>query len=165
MPNHKIPDDFVYLDEYYAQSVKPLKPNIDEIQQHLRYGTKENFTGDIVTGYSATSRAVITKKAAEALYKAQELASNVGYSLLIYDSYRPQKAVDCFVKWGEKEEDHCLECKQSYYPSIKQKKDVFELPDRYVAKQSGHSRGSTVDLTLITKGSKVFIFHSICAFY
>jgi D-alanyl-D-alanine dipeptidase len=157
MWTHQIPEDFVYLDQYYAQTVKPIKPNIEEIQQHLRYATKQNFTGNIVNGYSATSKAVITRKAAEALYKAQELALNIGYSLMIYDSYRPQKAVNNFVEWAQKPED-CLDCKQCYYPTLKQKKDAFELPDRYIAKQSGHSRGSTVDLTLISKGSKVSFF-------
>ena len=92
----------------------------------------------------------MTNQAAQALKKVQEAVSKDGYELVVYDAYRPQRAVNHFMRWSEDVADQ--EKKSQYYPRVN-KADVFELG--YVAKRSGHSRGSTVDLTLIKQGRKV----------
>ena len=74
----------------------------------------------------------------------------LGYSLVVYDAYRPQKAVDHFMKWSEQPED--FKTKKYYYPFIN-KEDI--IPQGYVAKKSGHSRGSTVDLSIIPLGGNL----------
>lgn len=125
---------FVYLHE-----VDPT------IQVSLRYLTSENFVGKSVDGYKKPV-VVMTKQAALALKKVQEEVEKDGYSLVVYDAYRPQQAVDHFVRWGKDTKNQSK--KAEYYPRIN-KAQVFELG--YVAAKSGHSRGSTVDLTLIKK--------------
>jgi D-alanyl-D-alanine dipeptidase len=115
----------------------------------LRYATCENFVGKPVDGYNR-SVAIMTKQAAEALKKVQEEVNKDGYCLILYDAYRPQQAVDHFVKWSSDINDQLK--KAQYYPRVN-KADVFELG--YVAKRSGHSRGSTVDLSLIKNGQSV----------
>ncbi len=73
-----------------------------------------------------------------------------GYGLVVYDAYRPQKAVDHFVRWSNQPEDS--KTKQEFYPYL-DKKNI--IPEGYVAQKSGHSRGSTIDLTIIELGSKI----------
>jgi len=115
----------------------------------LRYYNDENFVGKLVDGYKK-SVVILTKQAAEALKKVQEELKRDGYSLVIYDAYRPQKAVNHFIQWSEDVNDQAK--KSHYYPRVN-KADVFELG--YVAKRSGHSRGSTIDLTIIKDGQKL----------
>ena len=150
-----LPKGFVYVNQYYNDVIKPTKPNLKPIRENLRYATDENFTGKIVRGYQpGISRAVLTVQAAAALFNAQETVSSKGYSLLIYDSYRPQKAVDWFVEWANLP-DTCAKCRRNYFPYLVNKTDAFKLPDRYVAPKSRHSRGSTVDLTIIKMENNV----------
>jgi D-alanyl-D-alanine dipeptidase len=129
---------FVYLHE--------IDPTI---QSSFRYLTHENFLGTPVDGYKKPV-VILTKQAALALKKVQEEVKKDGYSLLIYDAYRPQQAVDHFVRWAAEVTDQRK--KANYYPRVN-KAHVFELG--YVAKKSGHSRGSTVDLTLIKDRRKL----------
>ncbi len=112
----------------------------------LRYLTHENFVGKPVDGYLQPV-VIMTVQAAQALKKVQEEVKKDGYCLVVYDAYRPQQAVSHFVRWGKDVNDSC---KKSYYYPYVSKKDVFELG--YVAYKSGHSRGSTVDITLIKDG-------------
>lgn len=114
-----------------------------------RYHSGENFTGTQVRGYNKNV-IVLHEKAAQALKKVQETVKKDGYSLVVYDGYRPQQAVDSFIEWADNIQDQ--KKKADYYPDIN-KADVFELG--YVAKKSGHSRGSTVDLTLIKLGQQI----------
>ena len=86
---------------------------------------------------------MLTKEAAEALKAASDDAMRRGYRLKIYDAYRPQKAVDHFVRWSKDESD--TKMKPYFYPNL-EKDELF--PKGYIAARSGHSRGSTVDLTL-----------------
>ncbi|NGO67219.1 D-Ala-D-Ala dipeptidase VanX [Streptomyces boncukensis] len=124
-------DDFVYVDE--------LVPGI---RWDAKYATWDNFTGKPVDGYLA-NRIVGTRALCTALGRAQEKAASLGFGLLVWDGYRPQRAVDCFLHWSEQPEDG--RTKRRHYPSI----DRSELFGKgYVAAKSGHSRGSTVDLTL-----------------
>lgn len=134
-----LPIGFVYLDE--------IDPTII---QDLRYFRDENFVGRNIVGYKAKS-AILTKEAALALSKVQISVNKNGYSLVIYDAYRPQKASDDFVKWSKKVDDNKM--KTSYYPFI-DKKDFFKL--NYAGERSSHSRGSTVDLTIIEINKKIY---------
>ena len=118
--------------------------NIDaSIQKELRYFTNNNFIGQPIDGYYKDV-VILTKKTALALQKAQQYFLKDSLSLKIFDAYRPQQAVDHFVKWAKDLEDTIR--KQQYYPTIPKSK-LFALG--YIARKSGHTRGSTVDLTLV----------------
>jgi len=130
---------FVYLHE--------IDPTI---LTSLRYHSNENFMGTPVDGYKK-SVVIVTKQAADALKKAHDEFKKDGYRLVVYDAYRPQRAVDHFIRWSNDVKDQIK--KSDYYPRVN-KADVFELG--YVAKRSGHSRGSTIDLTLIKEGQELY---------
>ena len=110
----------------------------------LRYAGSHNFVGEPIEGY-AKARAILSHPAAAALARVQEELAPFGLGLLVYDAYRPQRAVDHFVRWAANHED--LRMKAEFYPRV-EKARLFELG--YIAEKSGHSRGSTVDLTLIS---------------
>lgn len=117
------------------------------IIQDPRYAGSDNFMGRPVRGYVAPE-VMVTREAAEALASAQKTARAQGLSLLVFDGYRPQRAVDHFVEWGADLADTLQ--KAAYYPNVP-KTELFERG--YIAERSGHSRGSTVDLTLTRDGS------------
>ena len=127
-----IPDGFVYL-----------KDIDNEITVDLKYYSKSNFTGKFVDGYYSNN-AILTVQAATALINAQKDFKKLGFSLIIFDAYRPQSAVDFFVQWSKDINDTIN--KNIYYPNIN-KSELFDLG--YIAYKSGHSRGSTVDVSLI----------------
>ncbi|MCO1578384.1 D-Ala-D-Ala dipeptidase VanX [Crossiella sp. SN42] len=124
-------DGFVFVDE--------LVPGI---RWDAKYATWDNFTGKPVDGYTA-NRIVGTRALCAALESAQEKAASHGFGLLLWDGYRPQRAVDCFLRWSQQPEDG--RTKLRHYPNI-ERGEMFKKG--YVAAKSGHSRGSTVDLTL-----------------
>ena len=113
------------------------------IETEIRYFTDNNFVGERIAGYNA-NKAMLTIEAAQALSEVQTDLARSGMGLKIFDAYRPQRAVDHFVRWAMDIEDTAN--KQKYYPNVK-KSNLFH--DGYIAEQSGHSRGSTVDLTII----------------
>lgn len=117
---------------------------IDDAAYDIRYYSSNNFTGNRIQGYHAP-RAYMTKEALTALSKAADDLRNQGYRLLIWDSYRPQKAVDNFVTWINDPKDPG---DKTFYPNL-QKQDLVK--GNYVATKSSHTRGSTVDLTIIRK--------------
>lgn len=119
------------------------------LQEEIRYATAHNLTGHPLAGYCA-GRAMATRETAIALRKALQAAQRWGYGLLVYDAYRPQKAVDDFVRWSQQPEDGLT--KAEFYPTL-EKCDLF--PQGYIALRSGHSRGSTIDLTLTRDGAPV----------
>ncbi|WP_242670357.1 M15 family metallopeptidase [Mycobacterium decipiens] len=131
-PESVAPMDFVALRE-----VDPT------ILQDIRYFTPHNFTGDPVDGYLAPV-CILTREAAQGLKRAQERLVERGYALKVYDCYRPQRAVNDFVAWAEDRSDARM--KAEFYPRV-DKSTLFR--DGYIADRSGHSRGSTVDLTLV----------------
>lgn len=134
----ELPDGFVYLD----------KVDIT-IQVDLRYAGYDNFVGVPVNGYSG-DRVIMTRPTAEALSRVQERIGPQGLGLKVFDAYRPQRAVDHFMRWTKVAGDTLT--KSKYYPNLQ--KDSL-VPQGYIWKKSGHSRGSTVDLTLIyTSGAK-----------
>jgi D-alanyl-D-alanine dipeptidase len=135
-----LPDGFVYL-----------KDIDDSIIVDLKYFTNSNFTAQKVD-YYYSNNAILTEETAIALSRAQSQFKKLGYSLIVYDAYRPQSSVDFFVSWSKKQEDTLN--KQVYYPNIN-KSDLFKLG--YIAKKSGHSRGSTVDVSLVNISTKLEI--------
>ena len=130
--NNNLEDGFVYL-----------KDIDDSIIVDLKYYSSENFTGQLVEGYHSNT-AILTNEAASALSNAQNDFNKLGYSLILYDAYRPQRAVDFFVQWSKNLNDTIN--KRIYYPNIK-KSELFKLG--YIAYKSGHSRGSTVDVSIV----------------
>lgn len=108
----------------------------------IRYYSTYNFVGERIDGYEEPL-AFITKEAGEALKKVSDDVMKKGYRLKIYDAYRPQKAVSHFVRWAKDPED--TKMKEYFYPELE--KDVL-FPQQYIMEHSGHSRGSTIDLTL-----------------
>ena len=108
----------------------------------IRYFGTYNFVGTRIDGYEEPT-ALLTKKAAEALKAVSDDLRSQGYRLKIYDAYRPQKAVDNFVRWAENITDTLM--KPYFYPDL-DKKVLF--PQEYICEKSGHTRGSTVDLTI-----------------
>lgn len=115
---------------------------VPDVILEIRYYSTYNFIGDRIDGYEQPI-ALLTKEAANALKKAGNELIKSGYRLKIYDAYRPQRAVDHFVRWAEDINDTRM--KKIFYPEVS-KKDLFSLG--FIAERSGHSRGSTVDLTL-----------------
>ncbi|MBA3954268.1 M15 family metallopeptidase [Candidatus Dependentiae bacterium] len=126
---------FVYLHE--------IDPSI---YVSLRYASSNNFMGRSIEGYKKPI-VILTLSAAQALKRVQAEVKKNGYSVVVYDAYRPQQAVDSFVRWSKDTQDDTK--KSEYYPRVK-KADILKLG--YVAQRSGHSRGSTVDVTLIKTG-------------
>ncbi|MCE7991900.1 MAG: M15 family metallopeptidase [Roseivirga sp.] len=121
---------------------------IPDVAYDIRYYSTDNFVGARVDGYLKPT-AYISLEAASALKEVQTELNREGLGLKVFDAYRPQKAVDHFVRWGEVVSDTLTKAK--YYPEI-DKVRVFELG--YVAKRSGHTRGSTIDLTIINLVTK-----------
>lgn len=122
---------FVYIDEV-----------VRGVRWDAKYATWDNFTGRPVDGYLA-NRIVGTHQLANALRAAQARAAALGYGLLLWDGYRPARAVACFLRWSAQPEDGLT--KARHYPNIHRSQMVAE---GYVAAKSSHSRGSAIDLTL-----------------
>ncbi len=127
-----IPEGFVYVDEC-----------IPDVILEVRYYSDDNFVGNRVDGYLAP-KVILAVEAAEALAKVADEMRVQGLVLKLFDGYRPQEAVNHFIRWAEDVKDQKM--KDKYYPEV-DKRDVFKLG--YIAKRSGHSRGSTIDLTLV----------------
>ncbi len=108
----------------------------------IRYFSTYNFIGDRIDGYERPV-ALLTKEAAKALRLVSDEMKERGYRLKVFDAYRPQKAVDHFVRWARDESDTRM--KAVFYPGLEKR---VLIPEGYIAAHSGHSRGSTVDLTL-----------------
>jgi len=129
--------DFVYL--------KDIMPNL---RSDLRYYGSNNFIGKPIEGY-INPKCILSKEAASALKKVQDELERLGFGLLVYDAYRPQMAVDHMIRWSQVPED--ISMKVQFYPNI-DKKDLFAKG--YISAKSGHSRGSTVDLTIVSLKTK-----------
>ncbi|WP_372499613.1 M15 family metallopeptidase [Streptomyces lichenis] len=113
------------------------------VRQDIRYAGSHSFVGAPVDGYRRPV-CLLTRPAAQALRGAQRRLLRAGYSLKVYDCYRPQRAVDHFVRWARDPADQ--RTKGEFYPRVA-KSRLFA--DGYIAERSGHSRGSTVDVTLV----------------
>lgn len=126
-----------------------LAAYIPGVAVEARYASHHNLTGHPLAGYRA-NKALATREAADALAKAAEVFRGMGYGLLVYDAYRPQKAVNDFVIWSGEPEDGST--RAEFYPAL-QKDQLFPLG--YIARSSGHTRGSTIDLTLTRDGQPI----------
>ncbi|GGD93980.1 M15 family metallopeptidase [Paenibacillus nasutitermitis] len=127
-----LPKGFVYLDEV-----------IPSAEYDIRYYSDYNFIGTRIDGYNAPL-AIMSAEGAKALKAVSKDLASKGYRLKIFDAYRPQKAVNHFVRWSKDSKDIAM--KEIFYPDVA-KQDLFK---GYLAKKSGHSRGSTVDLTIVS---------------
>jgi D-alanyl-D-alanine dipeptidase len=128
----QLPKYFVYVEDV-----------IPTIKVELRYFSSNNFLGKPVHGYKREV-AILTLPAAEALKHVQDELKQYNLSIMIYDSYRPQSAVNHFVRWARDLNDTIN--KGIFYPNVK-KQHLFQ--EGYIASKSGHSRGSTLDITLV----------------
>lgn len=126
------PSGFVLLADY-----------VPHIIQEIRYYSTYNFIGERIDGYKEPC-ALLTKEAARALKSVSNEMFVQGYRLKVFDAYRPACAVKHFVLWGIEDQD--IRMKPYFYPSL-EKQELFAKG--YIASQSSHSRGSTVDLTLL----------------
>ena len=136
--------------EYDSSDFVDISTIIPDIILEIRYYSTYNFVGERISGYKEPI-ALMTKEAAKALKKVNEYLKEKGYLIKIYDSYRPQRAVDHFVNWTKNND---TKMKKYFYPDL-EKKDI--IPKDYVASKSGHSKGSTIDLTLfdMNKGKEI----------
>ena len=133
-------DEVVLSDD--ASDFVLLSDAVPDAILEIRYYSTYNFVGDRIDGYEEPL-AFLTKEAAAALREVSDELVAKGYRLKVFDAYRPQKAVTHFVNWALDGED--VRMKEYFYPELD--KDVL-FPQGYIAEHSGHSRGSTVDLTL-----------------
>ncbi len=138
-----IPEQVDIAPEEDASGFVLLTDVVPDAILEIRYYSTYNFVGDRIDGYEQPT-ALITKEAADALKKVSDDLKAKGYCLKIFDAYRPQKAVTHFMNWAKDVDDTRM--KESFYPEI-DKSLLFE--QGYIAEKSGHSRGSTVDLTLV----------------
>ncbi len=120
-----------------------LADYVPHIVQEIRYYSTYNFIGDRIDGYEQPI-ALLTKEAARALKSVSNEMMVKGYRLKIYDAYRPDTAVKHFLLWGIEDTD--IRMKPYFYPEV-EKQALFS--EGYIARRSSHSRGSTVDLTLL----------------
>ena len=133
-------EEMIYADD--ASGFVLLSDAVPDAILEIRYYSTYNFIGDRIDGYEEPI-ALLTKEAAAALKEVSDELVSKGYRLKIYDAYRPQMAVSHFMRWALDFEDTRM--KEYFYPELE--KDVL-FPLGYIAEHSGHSRGSTVDLTL-----------------
>ncbi len=136
-PVYAVPPGFMYLD-----ATTPA------IEVDLRYAGDANFVGRPIEGYHQP-RAILTREAAAALQKVQSDLQRFSLGVKVFDAYRPQRAVNHFVRWAKDLPD--TQMKAIYYPNVN-KKNLFR--DGYIAEKSGHSRGSTVDVTLVSNNAE-----------
>jgi D-alanyl-D-alanine dipeptidase len=131
MSNTPLPDDFVYVDELVAG-----------LHADLKYCAADNFLGQPVDGYQAP-RVIATEPAAHALRRVQEELALFDLGLRVFDAYRPQRAVNHFIRWAQDESDRSTQ--REFYPG-RRKQQLFD--EGYVSRRSSHTRGSTFDLTV-----------------
>lgn len=136
------------------QADQPAQPGfvyLDQVLQSARYDVRyagsDNFVGHPIDGYLAP-RILLTEQAATALATVERDLALSGLALKIFDGYRPQRAVEAFKRWAADPQDTRNQAR--YYPDL-DKRSLFR--DGYIAQHSGHSRGSTVDLTLVDAAS------------
>ena len=128
-----IPDNFIELKMY-----------IPSINLDIRYFTTDNFVGARIDGYK-NPKALLSVQAANALRDVQSELAVFGLGLKIYDAYRPQQAVDHFIRWAKDPDD--IKMKLNYYPEL-DKESLFK--EGYLIDRSSHSRGSAVDITIVS---------------
>lgn len=136
----QLPEGFVVVNEV-----------IPDLDVELRYFGSNNFVGKPIDGYE-TNKLIVTRPTANAIKLVHEELQNQNLCLKVYDGYRPQRAVNHFVKWARDINDTIN--KQLFYPHVN-KQNLFKAG--YIASKSGHSRGSTLDLTIIDGNTGIAI--------
>ncbi|HNR77156.1 MAG TPA: M15 family metallopeptidase [Parvularculaceae bacterium] len=124
-----------------APDLADVRTHAPDIIIDMRYASENNFVGARIDGYK-NAVCLLTPQAAAALTAVQADLSSMGLTLKVHDCYRPQRAVDHFARWAKNDDQST---KEEYYPGV-EKSELFALG--YIAEKSGHSRGSTVDLTI-----------------
>lgn len=133
--SNKFSNDFVCLSD--------IDPSI---LQSVRYASQENFVGEKIKGYKP-NKIILKRKAAQQLKKVQDYLKENGYTLVVYDAFRPKRAVQHFFEWSKNKD---ISTKQHYYPNLS-KERLFT--DGYISARSNHCKGYTVDLTIMKLGS------------
>ncbi len=146
--------NFVFADNFVIEKNRPsdfvnLQQFIPQMQFDIRYYGSHNFVGRRINGYESPV-CLITKSAAMALKKVESKLLGMNLTLKAYDCYRPQRAVDDFANWATQIDN--VKMKKEFYPSV-DKVNLFK--ENYIAYRSGHSRGSTIDLTIVPIQSAV----------
>ncbi len=121
---------------------------VDGLVVDMRYFGDQNFVGERIDGYER-ARCMLSAPAARALAAVQHDLAARGLGVKVFDCYRPQRAVAHFVRWAQRIDD--VKRKREFYPDV-DKRDLFK--EGYISERSGHSRGSTVDLTLVRRAGK-----------
>ena len=137
----------LFLTNAFSQEFLYIHNIIPDVVYDIRYNSADNFMGVHVEGYKK-SVAMLSQEASAALKNVQDDLAAKGYGLKVFDAYRPQKAVNHFIRWAKVLSDTLT--KRIYYPDLS-KSVLFELG--YIAERSGHTRGSTLDLTIVYKES------------
>lgn len=137
----------LFLTNAFSQEFLYIHDIIPDVVYDIRYNSADNFMGVRVEGYKK-SVAMLSHEASVALKNVQDDLVAQGYRLKVFDAYRPQKAVNHFIRWAKVLSDTLT--KRIYYPDLS-KSVLFELG--YIAERSGHTRGSTLDLTIVYKES------------
>ena len=132
-PAHELPQGFCYVHEV-----------IEDVILDIRYAGTHNFVGDVIDGYEAPY-AIMTTAAAEQLRKAANEFRSMGYRIMIFDAYRPQRAVRHFVRWANDEDDKRMQAE--FYPDYNKK--IRLVDEGYIARNSSHCRGSALDMTIV----------------
>lgn len=132
VPAYEYPEGFCYIHDV-----------IEDVILDIRYAGTHNFVGDVIDGYEAPY-AICTAEAAQALKEAADELREMGYRLMIFDAYRPQSAVKHFVRWSKDASD--IRMKEEFYPDYKKK--TLLVDEGYIARNSSHTRGSAIDLTI-----------------
>lgn len=132
IPKKGLPEGFLYVDDVLGDCIVDAK-----------YAGTDNFMGRPADGYNQPL-VVVTKEAAERLVGAAEILRRQGYVMKFFDCFRPQRAVNDFMRWGDIVEDDRM--KPIHFPNVN-KADMFDLG--YICRKSGHSRGCAVDLTIV----------------
>ena len=127
-----LPKGFVYLTDY-----------IPDIEVDLKYFSSHNFVGRPIDGYKA-NKVILTERATLAVQKIEKELNKEGLGIKVFDTYRPQTAVNHFKRWAKDIKDTSM--RQEFHPRV-DKRDLFKKG--FIASKSGHSRGSTIDLTII----------------
>jgi D-alanyl-D-alanine dipeptidase len=115
---------------------------LEKIPYDIRYATDNNFIGRPIAGYT-TNKCITTTAVYDALMKAQEKAVQLGYSLIVFEAYRPLKALEDILHWTYTSD---ISQKTRFYLNIN-KDQLFDLG--YIGLRSTHTRGAAVDVTLI----------------
>lgn len=142
-------DNSIQIEKNRPQNFIDIKQLIPEIQVDIRYFSNHNFVGRKINGYEKPI-CLLTKPTALSLKEAEQQLLTLGLTFKVYDCYRPQRAVNDFANWATQINNTTM--RTEFYPTV-DKKNLFK--DGYIAYQSGHSRGSTIDLTIVPLNSKV----------